>query len=343
MKKILFILLPFVTFLLTIEMMFLDIQLQKPFDPYKFSLEEGSTTLKEEKNTPIPMQIGKGIFQKIYFFSELHRTLKDTSAPSDGKVEKTISKIERVILSLKIAFFINLFLAAVSICAFISMNLEAYFSPFLNRFQAISSIFVFMPYLSESSRLIETKPSLGILGVLFFLGSSVYAIWIFRKFGKLKKQDNFTYQALYHASKSEEENLTKQENDPISLITFAFHFSVIIFSGILIGNFLYIPLFSLQKNFSAQFGILLIVLFFGLSLFYVKNYYTIGKEIGYSKFQNILASVAFLQFRFIKNILFTVLSLTGVIFFITLLFSLLAFNSFILKSANFLLQTQASL
>ncbi len=343
MKNKIFFFLPVLTFLLTLETVFVDLQFQRPLDPYKFSLEEGTTSLKQDNKIPFETQIGKGIFQKIGFFSELLKNLKDENSPSDGRVEKTIAKLERVILSQKIGLFVNLFLAVLSVCAIISMILEAYFAPFLNRVLAISSILLLMPYLAESSRLIGTRPVLGILGVVFFLASFVIAILVFRKFGQFKNRENFKYQALYHASKSEEENMTKKQNDSINVAAFLFHFSVIIFAGVLIGNFLYIPLFSLQKNYSAQFGILLILLFFGLSLFYVRNYYVIGKENSYSQFQNVLASASFLQFRFIKNILMTVLSLAGVIFFITLLFSLLAFNTFILKSANFLLHTQASL
>ncbi len=343
MKKLIFYILPVFTFLLTVENVFVDIQFQKPLDPYRYSLEEGTTNLKEQKNAPEDIRIGRGIFRKILFFSDILTSLKDENSPSDGKPEKTIGKLERVILSQKIGLLANLFLSALSISSIIAIFTNAFFSPFLNRVHAICSIFLLLQYITESMRLIATRPVFGILGAILFFAFFILAIWIFRKFGKIQKIGNFNYMGLYHASKSEEESAGTRQTDSISFANILFHFTIIIFAGIFIGNFLYIPLFSLQKNYSAQFNALLIFLFLGLSLFYVRNYYRIGKENSSSKFQNILASASFLQFRFIKNILMTFLSLAGVVFFISLIFSLLAFNTFILKSANFLLHTQASL
>ena len=107
---------------------------------------------------------------------------------------------------------------------------------------------------------------------------------------------------------------------------------IIIFIGILIGNVLYIPLFSLQKNYSSEYGLLLLFMVINLSLFYIWNYYKIGQESGLSTFQNIISCFSFLQYRFIKNFVFIIVSTTGIIIFVVFLFTLLTLNTFFLKN-----------
>ena len=65
-------------------------------------------------------------------------------------------------------------------------------------------------------------------------------------------------------------------------------------------------------------------------MFYIKKYYEAGYDHSLEKKQNLAGSVIFLQYRFLKNTLSILLSIFSVIFFFTLLISLLALNTGIL-------------
>jgi hypothetical protein len=110
-----------------------------------------------------------------------------------------------------------------------------------------------------------------------------------------------------------------------------YHFLMIILVGLIIGNILYIPLFLLQKHYSNEFGLLIVGLVIALFAFYIKNYYQVGKSSALSKFQNLMGSFAFLQYKFIMNLALGVGVAVSVVVFISILFVILLGNSEILK------------
>jgi hypothetical protein len=164
---------------------------------------------------------------------------------------------------------------------------------------------------------------------------------------KLTETSPSRFNALLLASYNDEENNARPAIKGIgvevkkesSFLKIASHFLYIIFAGVFIGNVVYIPLFSLQKHYSSEFGVLLFVMLILLSIFYVRNYYKIGREEDISTSRNVLVSLSFLQYRFIKNLLFILLSTIGVIVFITCLFLLLTMNTVILKNQNIIDKT----
>ena len=187
-----------------------------------------------------------------------------------------------------------------------------------------------------------------MFGAAFLIYSLIIEtyFWLIYKLNqalKLTESSAFKFNSLLLASYNDEENNARPAIKGIgvevkkesSFFKIASHFLYIIFSGIFIGNVIYIPLFSLQKHYSAEFGFLLFVLLILLSIFYVRNYYKIGREEELSTTSNVLVSLSFLQYRFIKNLFFILISTIGVIVFITCLFLLLTFFLFRFSSFVF--------
>ena len=191
-------------------------------------------------------------------------------------------------------------------------------------------------------------------------------IWGFRVLGKMDNYDEMNFYALYVASLNNEDSntgkvlikkrerapLTKSailnwflDSLPVKLVWRLFtnstlrHFVYIILTGLVIGNLLYIPLFSLQKNYSSEFGILLLVMLVVLSILYIRNYYFFLKEENTVGFRGVVAGAIFLQYRFIRNLLYFIVSSAGVIIFIIALFLILTFNTLILTNYNIIERT----
>ncbi len=392
------------------------------FEPEITSHERQMDTISPEEEQlakPPTLEMKKGIIFKIFFLNSLLREVNDDYTPNDGRLEKTIEKIESLLIGYKIGIVVNLFIIALCFSAIVSVLNEAWFSLFIGRVLLFISFFTFTYYVARSLVLGYYVPFIGIpmfvfhftvfilvsmailhsyqlffdiffskkilfytalilfafgfglglfvefrnatsftyispiiSGISFFIYGLIIAgyfwlIYRLNRFLKLTETSASKFNSLLLASYNDEENNarpaikgigveTKKES---SFFKIALHFFYIIFSGILIGNIVYIPLFSLQKHYTAEFGVLLFALLILLSIFYVRNYYKIGKEEELSTTRNVLVSLSFLQYRFIKNLFFVLLSTVGVIVFITCLFLLLTMNTIILKNQNIIDKT----
>lgn len=392
------------------------------FDPGIVTRERQIDSMSIEEESPAKpptLEMKKGILFKIFFLNSLLQEVKDDYTPNDGRLEKTIEKIESLLIGHKIGLVVNLFIIALSFSTIISVLNEAWFSLFIGRVLLFISFCTFAYYLARSLVLSYYVPFIGVpmlvfhfsvfilvsmaivhsflgffaiffskktlalaglvvflIGFLFglfleFRNSSsspfisafvfgaaflIYSLiietyfWLIYKLNqalKLTESSAFKFNSLLLASYNDEENNARPAIKGIgvevkkesSFFKIASHFLYIIFSGIFIGNVIYIPLFSLQKHYSAEFGILLFVLLILLSIFYVRNYYKIGREEELSTTSNVLVSLSFLQYRFIKNLFFILISTIGVIVFITCLFLLLTMNTVILKNQNIIDKT----
>ena len=417
-KIILFISLLILLF--SLESILLNITID--FDPGNLVRERQIDTLPLEEEPvakPPTLEMKKGIVFKIFFLNSLLQEVNDEYTPNDGRLEKTIEKIESLLIGQKIGLAVNLFIIALCFSTMISILKEAWFSVFISRILLFISFFTFAYYLARSLVLAYYVPFIGVPLFIFhlsvfilvtmsivhsflrffeiffskkvlaytnltlllsgfvfglfveFLNSSssifisaivfgaafliygsfteifFWLIYRLNRFLKLTESPAFKFNSLLLASYNDEENNARPAIKGIgvevkkesSFLKIALHFFYIIFAGVFVGNVVYIPLFSLQKHYSAEFGILLFIMIILLSVFYVRNYYKIGREEELSTTSNILVSLSFLQYRFMKNLLFVLLSTIGVIVFITCLFLLLTLNTFILKNQNIIDKT----
>lgn len=200
------------------------------------------------------------------------------------------------------------------------------------------------PFVAIQYMLIGATTTIyGFIYILF-----LWLMFRLNRFFKLSEvSSDYKFNSLLLASFNDEENNARptikaasgEIKKESSFLRIAGHFLLIIFSGVFVGNVIYIPLFSLQKHYTSQFGILLIVMLLLLCIFYVRNYYKIGREEGLSVTKNILVSLSFLQYRFLKNFFFIILSTVGVLVFITCLFLLLTMDTVILKNYNIIDKT----
>lgn len=362
MRKKLILFLPFLSFLYCFEAFFLNISFDYKIPASNQFEEQLDEVVKpdEEKEVIPEIKISKGIFFKSSDLSTALDYLKDSEIPVDGSLEKSIDKLERVILSGKISNFIWSFLSILCISSFISLFLNAWFAPFMSRFLFFVTILIGFQNLTLSINHMIRIPFYGLTSFLFHLFTIVLMIWGFRYLGSEKENERLGFYNLFIASQNDEESNTgkiilpakkieiKFKNSfvnwfmtslPIRFLLFIFtnhivrHFILIIFTGILIGNLVYIPLFSLQKHYSSQFGLLLFISIIFMSLFYIRNYYSFIKEEGrVNTYLGILVSTAFLQFRFLRNIFYFLITTAGVIFFIVAIFVLLTINTVLLKN-----------
>lgn len=362
MKQKFIFILPLIALLYCIEAFIVNISFEYEIpiiSEFEEQLEE--IVVSDEPKEIVPeIKFSKGVFFRIAEISSLLDYLKDDQIPIDGSLEKSIDKLERVLLSNKISIAIWCFLGLLSISSFVSLYQNAWFAPFTARFLFLVTAIIAFQNLSLSTNHMIRIPFYGFVAFLTHLVSLVLMIWGFRKLGKKDQIENMSFYNLFIASQNDEESNTgkiiistkKSESAfknsfvnwimtsiPIKMFLFFFtnhivrHFILIIASGILIGNIIYIPLFSLQKNYSSQFGFLLLISIILLSLFYIRNYYSFIKEESEIKtFWGILISTAFLQFRFLRNTFYFVITTAGVIFFIVAIFLLLTVNTVILKN-----------
>ena len=312
------------------------------FEPTSQQQIEIGLPEEEPVAKPATFEMKKGILFKIFFLNSILEEVNDNFTPSDGKLEKTIEKIESLLIGHKISLFVNVFIIGLCLSTMISVLNQAWFSVFIARVLLSISFFIVFGYLLRSMLIAVYVPFAGVPLLFFHLSVLISVIYSLTQLFKKDESIDFKFNTLLLASYNDEENNarpaikgigveTKKES---SFIKIASHFVYIIFSGILIGNLVYIPLFSLQKHYTSEFGILLFIMIILLSIFYIRNYYKIGKEENLSTTKNILVSISFLQYRFMKNLLFIFLSTVGVVVFITCLFLLLTMNTVILKKHN---------
>lgn len=329
LRNLIFIIVPLVVLLYSFESLFFRVE-------YDYGLDKTSQLIDESYNKSSSanqrIQYHKGVFTTIQYLDQVLTELKLDKIPEDGKLDKTIDKLERIILLQKIYIGINLFIVFLCISTIISSLNQAWFSITLGRIVHTIAIIYGLIYLIKGAVMINLKDyQFGTLLTVGNLALIVLTIMGLRYYYKMKKSDQIEFRSLYLASfNTEDAGSVRTIAKKTNVLKILFHFSIIIFFGVLIGNLVYIPLFNLQKHYSAQFGILLLSMLIVMCLIYITNYYTINREENIPFWKNLIVSASFLQFRFLKNLSFLFFSITGIVVFVLILFSILILNASIL-------------
>jgi hypothetical protein len=371
MKRKLLLFLPILTFFYFLESFFVTIRFvyesPSPTSGFEEQLEQDLEIHQTQEIHP-EIHFEEGLFFKVSKLSTIFNLLEEKDIPTDGQLEKTIDKLERSLLSTKISVFFWLFIGLLCFSTFLSIWTNAWFAPFTGRVLFFLSFLIGFQNFTLSVPHMIHIPIYGFISFCFHTSFMVMLIWGFRSLGKSTEIEKMNYYNLYVASQNNEESNTGKiflpikkssslkysnkflnwliDSIPIQIILFfttnqiVRHFIIIILTGIVMGNIIYIPLFSLQKHYSSQFGFLLFISILLMCIFYIKNYYSFIKEEDSTKpFIGILIGTAFLQFRFLRNVLYFLLSSAGVIFFIVAIFLLLTLNTVILKNFDLIDKT----
>jgi hypothetical protein len=371
MKRKLLLFLPILTFFYFLEAFFVTIRFvyesPSPISGFEEQLEQDLELHQTQEIRP-EINFEEGLFFRVTKISTILNLLVEKEIPTDGQLDKTIDKLERSLLSTKISGFFWLFIGFLCFSTFLSIWTNAWFAPFTGRFLFFLSFLIgFQNFTLSVPHMIHIP----IYGFVSFCSHSIFMIllvWGFRSLGKSAEIEKMNYYNLYVASQNNEESNTGKlflpskkssspkysnkllnwiiDSIPVQIILFfttnqiVRHFIIIILTGIAMGNIIYIPLFSLQKHYSSQFGFLLFISILLMCAFYIKNYYSFIKEEENTKpLMGILISTAFLQFRFLRNVLYFLLSTAGVIFFIVAIFLLLTINTVVLKNFDLIDKT----
>ncbi|MDZ4727364.1 MAG: hypothetical protein SH817_14495 [Leptospira sp.] len=320
-KKLIPTIVPFLLFIVALHSLLIDYEVVMP-EP--ISLSENETIDSANEMRP-KVEIRKGIWFRIDYLSFLADELTKEDVPIDTVPEESIDKIKRILIGQRILFFIICFYMALCFSAFVSYLFKAWFYLSLNRIMLWLGIFWSLQQTLIHIRIIPDEKITGILGLIFFLGTFLLTIFAIIRVEK-SKSEHSNFEALRHSSSLEEEGRAPEQNASGSYLKLFFHFMIIIAVGFLIGNFVYIPLFLLQKHYVTEFTVFIFSLLALLSGFYIYNYGKVGGEKTLTKLQNTLVSMAYLQFRFLRNGFLGIFATILIVFFVTFLFSILILN-----------------
>ncbi|WP_411823478.1 LIC_10230 family protein [Leptospira sp. 'Mane'] len=333
-QRLIPILTPFFLLVLAFHSMLIDYELSVS-EPISFSSVTEETINSEPPKQTI--EIKRGVWFRIDYLSHMIRELQTEELPIDTTPEESIETLKRILIGQRILFFILIFYVLLCFSAFISYLYRAWFYLPLNR-----GLFWFGTVWTLQQSLVHLRigsegQTWAWIGFVFFLTSFVLCVLSSIYIEKGKKEPQ-SFETLKHSSALEEEGRAPVPTSRASYLKLLVHFLVIILVGVLIGNFIYIPLFLLQKYYVTEFGIFILSLLGLLSAFYIYNYSKVGGEKQFSSLQNTLVSISYLQFRFLRNGFLGVFGLILVVFFVTFLFSLLLFNIDILQMNTSLLE-----
>lgn len=279
--------------------------------------------------------IERGLISKIRLTSKVMEELNEKAIPADAQLEATVDRMGRILLGQKIMLFIYGFLIFLSVTSFLTLYYKAWFYSFLNRSLYLISVLPVLMSLQHPVRSIQQTPIIGSVASLLLFALTILLIYMI--FGISKVYDNKAadrFSVLQSAQNGEEGEIQSSSSAKFSWFPVLFHFAAIMFAGILLGNLIYIPIFLLQKHYSFEFGILLISLLILMMLFYIRNYFRMGKSDELTPTGNITLSVSYLQFRVIRNTIFITFAILGVILFVVLLFTILSMNTWVLDFAS---------
>ncbi|EPG65346.1 hypothetical protein ACE5IS_09905 [Leptospira wolffii] len=276
-----------------------------------------------------------GAISQLLLTQKVLAEIEDPDLPNDSQPEDTKDRLGRVLIGQKLQIFFYVFLAILSCTSFLSLYFRAFFFAFLNRVLyalGIAYAISVMPTLLAAA-IRNPQTAIWALPILLFsfgwvIGLLYLFIIIGRTFGK-KTADRFS--SLRNLREDEAEFRPGSKANDSWWHPFL-HFLGIVGLGTLIGNLIYIPLFVIQKNYTDQFGILLILSIILLSVFYIKNYLKFGKSAELGKYQNLALGVSYLQLRLIRIVLMILLVLSLVIVFVVFLLGLLEIDFGILES-----------
>ncbi|TGL62107.1 hypothetical protein EHQ58_02570 [Leptospira ognonensis] len=320
-KKLILSIVPLLLLLVGAHSLFFDYEVILP-EPISFS---DTTDLSKVENMNPRVEVKRGIWFRVDYISYLIHELESEVLPIDTEPEETVDKLKRILIGQRILFFLILFYMILCFSAFVSHYFQAWFYLSLNRIVFALGMLWSLQQTFLQIRVLADGNSWGILGIIFFLTTFVLSIFalVFLEKGKNEPK---TFETLKHSASLEEEGRAPEPTSGGSYLKLFLHFLIIIAVGILIGNFVYIPLFLLQKHYVTEFTIFIFSLLALLSGFYIYNYGKVGGEKSLSNWQNTLVSIAYLQFRFLRNGFFGLFATILVVFFVTFLFSILLLN-----------------
>ena len=333
MKKKLLYLHPVIIILLALQSISFRVTFSDPLiDPVTEYLSE------KEESPETGIYFSEGLLSKLIIMKDIRTSVtEDNGIPQDARLEKTEDKLNRIILSLQFSLVYYLFLIVLGFSSWFSLKTNLWFSVFLNRMFGFLSFFFILQNMAEKTMTVK-HPAIGLILFLFYF--SLLILTIYNAFTIHKRIDlkNLHFLKLKQkiSSDGEEERETlktgESEKGILSRSSTFLHFLIIIIAGILIGNIFYIPVFTIQKHFSSEFGFILILLVILLSSFYIKKYNDAGHDAELSGRENTTAGIVFLQYRFLKNSVKITLAIIGVVVFFSLLMSILAMNTGILRN-----------
>ncbi len=346
MKKFLLLLIPILTIVYSLDALLLDVHFE--YDIFPIYRETESNPELEVENFHI--QYGNGLVQYIYKIRSVLSTLNDPDTPIEGDLEKTKERLEKILIGREISLSIYVFIIVLSVSTLFSFSFRAWFSIFLSRFTYFFSTLVALLNLLRAFIHLKFLPYYALICGMFHFVYFIFSIYCFFIIKKYLLNGEVFYNSLYIVSLQSDESGVGKVNLPYEQkvnqfqvpflqkfkdllyniffikLKIAYHFLVIIFVGLILGNFVYIPLFSLQKHYSVEFGYLLGLSILFLSLFYIRNYYHIGKENQNGVLANLSVSFSFLIYRFLRNLSIFVIVSLGIIFFIIAFLFLLNWN-----------------
>jgi hypothetical protein len=135
------------------------------FEPEVFAREKQVDSINSEEEKPAKpptLEMKKGIVFKIFFLNSLLQEVNDDYTPNDGRLEKTIEKIESLLIGYKIGLVVNLFIIALCLSTIVSVLNDTWFSVFIGRVLLSISFFTFIYYVARSLVLGYFVPFIGI-------------------------------------------------------------------------------------------------------------------------------------------------------------------------------------
>ncbi len=262
-------------------------------------------------------------------------SVKSGLPPEEVFPEEMIDSLESGILNLKIAFSLSLLLGIQSIFTLFSYLNKAWFFIYLVRTNAILGMFLGLHFLSLGIQVNLLQGYIGlpilILGLVQVIGS---ILSFFEIHSWKKKEEEFNFIPLKNQSDSDEDGNIEVKNSYSRQDRWYLHIFMIVLSGMIIGNLIYIPIFMIQKNFSSEFSYLIFVLVLLLGVFYIRNYFHLGHDPNKSISTNIMVMISFLIYRIAKNLTAIFIISISIILSVTVLISLLNLNTEIWKKKS---------
>ena len=338
MKRYLILFFPFIPFFIFFSQFFFQLELPVNQEKKVYIYDQETSELKQKTENELEFRdwfFTKGIFYDFIFVRDLRDDFNNVWTGKGRYFEETLEKLERQFLSQVLIIFFYFFLLFLSFSSFWSLLKNAWFSTYLNKFLYFIFIVYILQNLAFLGTTLEVFPRLSTFLIVLNLFIFIYILFCFFYINRVVNPTSFAFKNLTYLRNQETSNI-----ESISFLKTTLHFILILVFGLVVGNLVYIPFFSLQKNFSKEFGIIFFVLVFLLSVFYIKNYYFFAKETYYSKITNIALSFSFLQFRILKNITLSIFLIFLITVFFSILFLILFLNVDLLNKNFFILSEE---
>ncbi|NBU98749.1 MAG: hypothetical protein EBS19_11165, partial [Spirochaetia bacterium] len=198
MKRKFLLLLPILSFLFCIEAFFINIKFSYEVPSIINSFEdqlEGSSPPPAEEIIP-EITFSSGLIFKISKIKTALSYLKEDEIPSDGQLEKTIDKLERSLLAIKISVFFWIFVGLLCFSTFISIYMNAWFAPFTGRVLFFLSILIGFQNLTLSVPHMIHIPIYGFVNFISQLFFILIMIWGFRSLGSNNEIEKMNFYSL---------------------------------------------------------------------------------------------------------------------------------------------------